>query len=135
MILAPAAVDRDRGDLDTATDRSEKVVSSKPDFATDLLAHAMIWLLPKRLEIQAHSFFQRSALRQRAERTLDSFPDARNITMPIIVRETEATVSTASLTSREISWIVAVAFLLIVWVRSDLIFGWPPTSARQILPI
>ena len=51
MILAPAVADRDRGDLDTATDRSEKVVSSKPDFATDLLAHAMIWLLPKRLEI------------------------------------------------------------------------------------
>ena len=111
-----------------------KVVSSKPDFATNLLAHAMIWLLPKRLKIQAHSFFQRSALRQRAEKALDSFPDARNITVPIIVCETEATVSTASLTSREISWIVAVAFLFIVWVRSDLIFGWPPTSARQILP-
>ena len=49
MILAPAAADRDRGDLDTATDRCEKVVSSEPDFATDLLAYAMIWLLPKLL--------------------------------------------------------------------------------------
>ena len=49
MILAPAVADRDRGDLDTATDRSEKVVSRKPDFATNLLAHAMIWLLPKLL--------------------------------------------------------------------------------------
>ena len=138
MILAPAAADCDRGDLDTATDRCEKVVSSKPDFATDLLAHAMIWLLPKRLEIQAHSFFQRSALRQWAEKALDSFPDARNITVPIIVCETEATVSTASLTSltsREISWIVAVAFLLIVCIRSNFIFGRPPTSAKQILLI
>ena len=55
--------------------------------------------------------------------------------MPIIARETEATVSTPALTSRVITWIVVVAFLLIVCIRSHLIFGRPPTSARQTLPI